>query len=537
MKYPSPRCLARLRDACCCLGLVLAMSALSPGASSQDRGVLQVSFARDTGQSVKIDLLEGQSRVISFDQPYETAKVSDDKTIGMVAISPTQLVIDGIKFGQVNLVVWSKATATEPARTVIFDVYVQTNLTLIDNQIKILFPKENIQLSQANGSVVISGSVTNPRLSEDVEKIIVAALGGAKDKVVNLLKSTALDIAQVQLQIRVAEVNRSILRELSTAYGFVNRTLPAFITPGGPASFSGFDLTNDPTKPQTLTVSPSSALNLFLGNVNNSVVTQSFVRALHRRGALRDLAEPTLIAMNKQKASFLAGGEFPIPFISSVSTGQSALTIVFKQFGVKLEFTPNIIDENHIQLEMEPEVSSLDSSSGVQVQGLNIPGLRVRRAHTMLELRDGQSFALAGLIDNSESVSVAKVPGLGNIPILGELFKSRSFQRNETELMFLVTVKLVEPLNPDQLPPLPGRVGELRQSGSSPSSAQPAGFIEGPSGHGLPRKTSEQMLPPEPKPLEQSAEPKKEKTTTAATPPQALPSGPAGSEARLRPKP
>src|SRR5262249_18283860 len=143
-----------------------------------------------------------------------------------------------------------------------------------------------------------------------------------------------------------------------------------------------------------------SALNLFLGNPTGSAATLGFIRALHSRGALRDLAEPNLIAMHGQKASFLAGGEFPIPIIQSQTTGQAAITIQFKEFGVKLEFTPTIIDENHIRLELAPEVSSLDYTSGVQVQNLIIPGLRVRRAKTVLELRDGQSFALAGLIDN-----------------------------------------------------------------------------------------------------------------------------------------
>ena len=164
-------------------------------------------------------------------------------------------------------------------------------------------------------------------------------------------------------------------------------------------------------------------------------------------------------------------------------------------FGVKLEFTPTIIDENHIRLEMEPEVSSLDYSSGVTVQNLVIPGLRVRRAKTTLELRDGQSFALAGLIDNKEQVNLSKVPLLGDIPVLGELFKSRSFQRNETELLFLATVKMVEPLNPDQLPRLPG-VSELKPVGGTtngpngPAGATPASSIEGQSGHSVPvRKT------------------------------------------------
>jgi pilus assembly protein CpaC len=528
MNYPLQRFPVRFRHALRGLSLTLALCALSLSASAQERTSLKASFAGDTGQPVKVDVLVGQSRVIDFDQAYERVSISDPKTVEVVPISPTQVLINGLTFGQVNLVAWSKrASATtdgqsEPrpdSKMIVFDIYVQANISLIDNQIKVLFPKENIQLSQANGSVVLSGSVTNPALSEQAQRIIEAA--GFKDKVVNLLRSPVLDAAQVQMQIRVAEVNRSILREVGAAYGIVNSTLPAFISPGGPAAFGSSNLTNEPGKTSSLTFNPSSAMNIFLGNINSSAVSQGFIRALHSRGALRDLAEPNLIAMHGQKANFLAGGEFPVPIIQSVSTGQNAITVVFKEFGIKLAFTPTIIDENHIRLEMEPEVSSLDFGSGVQVQGLVIPGLRVRRAKTVLELRDGQSFALAGLIDNREQVNLSKIPLLGDIPILGELFKSRSFQRSETELMFLVTVKMVEPLNPDQLPTLPG-ASDLRKSALPPTDAAPTTF-EGQSGHSVPRKSGEVKPPTAPKAEEVTAapktEPKTEKTASAVTPP------------------
>lgn len=459
--------------------------------------MVQASFANNA-QPTKIDVLVGQSRVIDLDEPYDRVSISDPKIAETVPITERQILVNGLTFGQVNLVVWSKSKFKgEPARMLVFDIYVQVNLSLIDNQIKILFPKENIQLSQANNSVVISGTVTQPALVDQVQKIIEAA--GLKTT--NLLKAPVIDATQVQLQIRVAEVNRAILREISSAYGILNSALPTFISAAGPATFGGFTVADEilrnaagnivgRVRNQNLNTSPSSSVNVFLGNANNSAVSQAFIRALYQRGALRDLAEPNLIAMNGQKASFLAGGEFPIPVIQSVQAGQSAITILFKEFGVKLDFTPTIIDENHIRLDMSPEVSSLDFASGVTIQGLIIPGLRVRRAKTVLELRDGQSFALAGLIDNSEQVNLSKVPLLGDIPVLGELFKSRSFQRNETELLFLATVKIVEPLNPDQLPRLPG-VSELKPVGSSAPMNVPASSVEGQSGHSLERKSGD----------------------------------------------
>ncbi|HZS06382.1 MAG TPA: type II and III secretion system protein family protein [Blastocatellia bacterium] len=477
------------------------LSSISFRAAAQERVRLEASFKKDADQTIKVDLLVGQSRIIEFDEEFKSTSVSDPTIADLIIPTNTQIVINGLKFGQVNVIAWSRPTATTPSRTIIFDVYVQNNLNLIDNQIKILFPKENIQLSQANDSVVISGSVTNPEIAGQVEKIIQAA--GFK-QVVNLVKPPVTEALQVQLQIRIAEVNRQALREIGAAYGGFGTGIPSYINPGGPASLGGFsrDVQNlggngSPNAIQTidrLLLSPGSAITLFFGGNN-----QYFIRALQERGALRSLAEPNLIAMNGKTASFISGGEFPVTYVSSVG-GAGGVSVQFKQFGVQLKFTPTIIDENHIQLFLNPEVSSLDFGSAVKLSDFFIPGLRVRRAETTLELRDGQSFALAGLIDNSEQVNLSKIPGIGDIPILGELFKSRRFQRNETELLFLCTVKLVEPLNPDQIPHLPG-VG-ARPASSTPSTPAPP---EGESGHAPPRKVSEQINTPEIKPVSQTA--------------------------------
>jgi pilus assembly protein CpaC len=489
------------------------MIALGVCAIAQEKATIQASFA-DNAQAVKIDVLVGQSRVIDFDQEYERVSISDPKIAEAVPISFKQILVNGLQFGQVNLVAWSKPRVIgEASRMLVFDIYVQVNLSLIDNQIKILFPKENIQLSQANNSVVLSGSVTRPELSDQAQKIIEAA--GLK--VTNLLKSPVMDALQVQLQIRVAEVNRQILREVSAAYGVPNNTIPAYISPAGPGEINSSISPNlrDPNLPGLNTVlSNVPGINLLLGNPNDRAGVIGFVRALHQRGAIRDLAEPNLIAMNGQKASFLAGGEFPIPIIQSLNSGQTSVTIYFKEFGIRLNFTPKIIDENHIQLEMEPEVSTPDYTYGIVLQGYQIPGLVTRKAKTTLELRDGQSFALAGLIDNREQVSLAKIPLLGDIPVLGELFKSRRFQRNETELLFLATVKMVEPLNPDQIPRLPG-VSELKPVTPAPAGATPSSSIEGQSGHSIPRKAGEQ--PPEGENKTKSEQPATNKVDRSAT--------------------
>jgi Flp pilus assembly secretin CpaC len=205
------------------------------------------------------------------------------------------------------------------------------------------------------------------------------------------------------------------------------------------------------------------------------------IKAMQTNGALRALAEPNLIAMNGQEASFLAGGEFPIPIIQGGSGNQgNAVTIIFKEYGVRLNFKPTIIDEDHIRLELEPEVSTLDFANGVRFDGFVIPALRTRRAKTGVELRDGQSFALAGLLDNNETQSMSKVPGVGDIPILGNLFRSKQFQKNESELMFIVTAQMVQPVNRDDLPRLPNV--ESLKNGSLLGVEPKSGDLKGPSG-------------------------------------------------------
>jgi pilus assembly protein CpaC len=205
-----------------------------------------------------------------------------------------------------------------------------------------------------------------------------------------------------------------------------------------------------------------------------------FLRALQTQGAMRELAEPNLIAMDGQQASFLAGGEFPVPIVQNGGSGTSAVSIMFKEYGVRLNFKPTIIDEDHIRLELEPEVSTIDFGNGVKFNGFLIPALKTRRAKTGVELRDGQSFALAGLLDNSETKSLSKIPVLGDVPILGALFRSKNFQQNETELMFIVTAQVVKPVNRDDLPQLKG-VDGLKKG--SPLGIEPKGEgIQGQSG-------------------------------------------------------
>jgi pilus assembly protein CpaC len=287
-----------------------------------------------------------------------------------------------------------------------------------------------------------------------------------------MLSSPVANTTQVQLQVRVAEVSRSKMRDLGSSYASVNGGTSVYASGGGPAN-----LTNS-VLPALGTTFAGSALNLFL--FNTGIGTAAYIRALQTSGALRQLAEPNLIAMNGQQASFLAGGEFPVPIVQG-GGDRSSVSVIFKEYGVRLNFKPTIIDEDHIRLELEPEVSTIDFGNGVKFDGFLIPALRTRRAKTGVELRDGQSFALAGLLDNNETRSLSKVPVLGDVPVLGALFKSKSFQKNETELMFIVTAQLVKPVNRDDLPQMRGIDG---LKNGSPLGLEPKGEgIEGQTGY------------------------------------------------------
>ena len=412
-------------------------------------------------EAIAVNVLVGQSRVINFDRPVGRFSVSNPEIAEAVLVTPDQVLVNGKGFGQVNFIAWEQTGG----EYLVFDVYVRANLSLIDSQMRALFPKDDIRLSQANGSVVMSGSVSDPKIAAQAQSVVEAA--GFKS--VNMLSSPVKNMTQVQLQVRVAEVARNRASDLGLAYGYQGGSSGVYANSGGGPSSLG-SVTNG-----VLNGSLSSALNLFVMAGN----TVSMIRALQTQGALRELAEPNLIAMDGSQASFLAGGEFPVPIVQGGSN--NSVSVSFKEYGVRLTFKPTIIDEDHIRLDLEPEVSTIDFSNGVKFDGFLIPALKTRRAKTSVELRDGQSFALAGLLDNSETKTLSRVPVLGDIPVLGSLFRSKSFQKNESELMFIVTAQVVKPMNRDDVPQMRG-IDNLKNG--SPLGVEPKGEgIDGLTGH------------------------------------------------------
>jgi pilus assembly protein CpaC len=469
-----PSLVARLFAVGLCAAVMLPAAA---AARAQQANSVAGAFARPSAEPVQINVLVGQSRVINFDRPIGRFSVSDPAVAEAVLVAPDQVLVNGKTFGQVNFIAWEQSGP----QFLVFDVYVRANLSLIDSQIRQLFSGDKIELSQANGSVVISGKVADPKRAAQVEAVVKAA----GFQVVNMLETPEPGKAQVQLNVQVAEVSRSRMRELGATYAYesqpgVGGTVG---TGGGPYTVGAVN------GGQIMGSVVGSALNLFVMGGN----TFNFLRALKQQGALRQLAEPNLIAMDGQQASFLAGGEFPVPMVQSGGE-RATVTIVFKEYGIKLNFKPTIIDEDHIRLELEPEVSTIDFANGVKFDGFLIPALRTRKAKTGVELRDGQSFALAGLLDNTEARSLSKIPVIGDIPILGALFNSKSYQKQETELMFIVTAQLVRPVNRDDLPQMRG-VDGLKNG--SPLGVEPRGEgIEG--AHGFSTGSGASAQPAQP---------------------------------------
>ncbi len=454
------------------------------------------SFNSTVKEAIPINVLVGQSRVINFDRPIGRFSISNPDIAEAVMVRPDQVLVNGKGFGQVNFIAWEKSDS----KFIVFDVFVRANLSLIDSQIRALFPRDDIRLSQANGSVVLSGTVSDPSTVAQADSVVQAA----GFKTVNMLASPVKAATQVQLQIRVAEVSRNKLRELGASFAYQGSpNSGGFISGGGPGNVGEVA--------EGVIKNTFSAMNIFLMGGN----TFQMIRAMQTNGALRSLAEPNLIAMDGQTASFLAGGEFPIPIVQG---NNGSITIQFKEYGVRLNFKPTIIDEDHIRLELEPEVSTIDFANGVRFEGFVIPALRTRRARTGVELRDGQSFALAGLLDNSESRSLSKVPLLGDVPIIGNLFKSTQFQKQETELVFIVTADLVKPINRDDIPNMRGIDG---LKNGSPLGMEPKGEgISGASGFSTGSGTTTPAVngeTPKKAPEAPAPKPAEKKETTAPT--------------------
>jgi pilus assembly protein CpaC len=429
----------------------------------------------------QLTVIASKSIIVNTAEPIERVSMTDPAVAEPVVISPQQVMIHGRAPGIVSLILWDRS-----GKSTSYDLVVEVDISLLQKQLEEQFPTENINVSSAKGAVVLAGTASDPHV---VEKAIEIA-GSFAPKVINLLQlPPPPDTEQILLQVKFADVDRSATQNLGInliSTGATN-TLGSTSTQQFSPPFSGVNLqTHSPATGPGISVSQTlqDVLNIFFFRPDLNF--GATIKALQQKNLLQILAEPNLLASNGKEASFLAGGEFPFPVVQGGSN-INTVTIQFKEFGVRLNFTPNVTPNGKIRLKVRPEVSALDFTNSVTIAGFLIPALSTRRAETEIELSDGQSFAIAGLIDNRLTESANKILGLGDIPILGYLFRSRQLQKSKSELMVLVTPKFVKPLNPDQLPPIPeapkpfldpqkfdGKVGTVDSgTGGSSSGAVP----------------------------------------------------------------
>ena len=399
----------------------------------------QTTLPPQTGQpqgSAPLRVMVDKSLLINTTERLKRISVTDPSVAYATVITPTQILVHGRAPGEVSLLIWD-----ELERSRSFDLRVDVDVSACAEEEHRVFPEEQITVTPSRAAIVLSGHVT----TEDVAKRAGELAAAYSKNVVNVLTFGPVGAQEILLEVKFAEVDRSALTQLganffSTGAGNVIGTA----TTGQYGGFASQSIsqTQGQSPPFQANQTVSNVLNMFLFQPN--IHLGAVIEALQTKNLLQILAEPNLIAVNGKKASFLAGGQFPFPIVQP-GQGFTAVTISFKEFGVKLEFTPVIMPNGNIHLTVAPEVSTLDFADALTISGFTVPALSTRKAETEFELRDGQSFIIAGLIDNRVTDIWNKVPGLGNIPILGNFFKSKSLQKSNSELMVLCTVHRVSP--------------------------------------------------------------------------------------------
>jgi len=416
--------------------------ASAPAATLKPRNML-LSMAATTAGADSRSLTVASGRSVTFETgvPVTRVSVSNPNVAEPIAISPTQMLINGLAPGVTSMVLWPKEGAA-----IIYEVVVTLDTNRLSDQIARIFPNEKIGVQASKDSIVLSGSVSSASMSETLEKMA----SDYSAKVINRMVAPT-SRRQVMLKVKFAEVSRSAMTELGSVLHHVDPTNVLGNDRGtsGTGEFSppGGNLLNSPNGPD-LTWSDAINLSFFEKSIDLGI----FIKALKSRGLFQELAEPTLIAADGQEANFLAGGEFPVP-IAQPGANFTAITIEWKKFGISLDFKPTIRDDETIVMKVKPEVSSLDFNNAVLVQGFRIPSVIVRRAETEVELKSGQAFAIAGLYDQNLAQTKSKIPVLGDIPLLGYLFRSKNLAKNKTELLVIVTPIIVEPLGSEAQAP------------------------------------------------------------------------------------
>ncbi|MBI1788885.1 MAG: pilus assembly protein N-terminal domain-containing protein [Acidobacteria bacterium] len=398
----------------------------------------------------ELSLITGRGELLQFEKDLQKVVISEPKIADAVVVSPREVMVNGKSPGKATLIVWE--TGATPGR---WNITVADDTSDVERSKKELQSGlgEHIKVDLSGDTVVLTGTVKD---ADEAKR--AAGLAGARAKnVVNLLQTPPPpEPRQILLQVRFASIDRVALGELG--FNFFSRndkqigelTTQQFQSP----RFSQLQFQNQTFS--NATVNFADLLNLFAFRPDLNI--GATIKAMQARNLLQILAEPNLITLEGKEASFLAGGSFPFPTLTTTSTGGATspvITVQFRQFGVQLNFTPTVTTAGAIHLKVAPEVSSLDFANAVTLQGFLIPAIAQRRAETEVLLKDGESFAIAGLIDNRVIQTLTRVRGLGDLPIVGNLFRSRSTRKSNDELLVVVTPRFVRPLSPEEKAKLP----------------------------------------------------------------------------------
>ena len=395
-----------------------------------------------------------KSEVVNADRPIAKAMIGNDQIADILPLTDRSIYVLGKKMGTTSLTLYDARGRV----IAVMDVAVGPDFETLQTQIDDMVPGEKIVARMSNESIILTGTVSSPAAAQRAAQLAQTYAG---DKVVNLINVGSSQ--QVMLEVQFAEVNRSSGKEIGLSV-FGNSAGGSFSGVAG----RGSNLVPDPNTGGGILKldSITGMFGIFRQDFSiGGLSLQGILNALESKGLSRTLAKPTLVAMSGERASFLAGGEFPIPVAQTGggTSGNPAITVEFKTFGVSLAFTPTVLTDSTINMVVEPEVSEIDPSASLTLNGITIPGLRTRRVSTTLELRDGESFAIAGLLQNDTKVNISQLPILGSLPIIGSLFRSTRYQKGETELLIIVTPHLVAPIRPGQVRLPTDRVAEPNQ--------------------------------------------------------------------------
>jgi len=394
----------------------------------------------DVSAPQKVTLTVGKSVIVESPAAIKKFALAAPDYVDVTVLSPRQVYLIGKVPGATNATLWG----VDGKILAMLDIEIMPDVSRLKEKIHEMLPNEkDIKVTASHDAIVLAGTVSNTSNLSQVVALANAYAPQDKDKkgkVMNLLEVGG--VHQVMLEVRVSEMSRTLLRRLGVNF--------AYVSDGG--NTFGVSLLRNLTGVGSVAsglgpIGVTSNINGILRFLGGGATWTTFIDALKQEGLTKVLAEPTLITTSGRTANFLAGGEYPIPVPQGGIGGGTTITIDYKTFGVGLNFTPTVLSSNKISMEVKPEVSELDFTNALTISGYTVPGLTTRRVATTIELADGQSFAIAGLLKEELREVVAKFPVLGDIPILGVLFRSTSYQKNETELVIIVTPHLVKPVD------------------------------------------------------------------------------------------